>query len=117
MAALAATSAPVAPGMMPNGLPPGVTLATDIPGEKNSHPYYVVDPKVEAAVAEPLPLPDAGTHPIVGKITPALQTSPLASVSRPLVKISAAPLVAVQPPPPEPTPDTELEHRGLLLGE
>ena len=111
-AALAANTPPAAPGVLPNGLPLGVTLATDIPGEKN-HPYYVVDPKVEAAAAEPLPLPDAGTRPIVGKITPALQTSP-ASVSN---KVPPKVLIAAQAPPPEPTPDVELEHRGLLLDE
>ena len=110
---LLANNAP-APGA---GLPPGVTLATDIPAGQGAHPYYVVDPKVEAAAAEPLPLPDAGVHPIVGKLAPALQTSPGSAVkvaSKPV----AAPLIAAQAPPsPEPTPDVELEHRGLLLGE
>ena len=111
------TNTPVTPGMLPNGLPSGVTLATDIPGEKN-HPYYEVDPKVEAAAAEPLPLPDAGTHPIVGKMTPALQTSPGSVTSSPSPKAHGTVLIAAQTSPaPEPTPDVELEHRGLLLGE
>ena len=118
MTALAANNPPTTPGVMPNGLPPGVTLATDIPGEK-SHPYYEVDPKVEAAAAEPLPLPDAGMHPIVGKMTPALQSAPASVPAKPGPKVPAAALIAVQAPPPavEPTPDVELEHRGLLLGE
>ena len=115
--ALAANNPPVPSGLLPNGLPAGVTLATDIPGEK-SHPYYEVDPKVEAAAAEPLPLPDAGTHPIVGKVTLALQTAPAnANASKPAAKVPAAALIAAQAPPPGPTPDVELEHRGLLLGE
>ena len=110
---LLANNAP-APGA---GLPPGVTLATDIPAGQGAHPYYVVDPKVEAAAAEPLPLPDAGVHPIVGKLAPALQTSPGSAV-KVASKPTAAPLITAQAPPsPEPTPDVEPEHRGLLLGE
>ena len=97
-------------------LPPGVTLATSIPGQ-SPPPFYPVDPKVEAAVAEPLPLPDAGIHPIVGKVTLALQTQP-GSLSPSATKAAPTPVVAVQKPPvPQATPDVELEHRDLLLVE
>ena len=114
---LAVNVPPSAPGLLPNGLPAGVTLATDIPGGRDNHPYYVVDPKVEAAAAEPLPLPDAGVHPIVGKLAPALLTSP-SNAPKQEAKAAPAPLIAVQATTvPEPTPDVELEHRGLLLGE
>ena len=118
-AANAAPTSPGTPGLLPNGLPPGVTLATDIPGSRGNHPYYVVDPQVEAAAAEPLPLPDAGVRPIVGKLNPALPASPAAAnAPKPEPKPSETPLVAVQAAPrPEATPDVELDHRGLLLGE
>ena len=111
-AMLVANNAPT-PG---TGLPPGVTLATDIPAGQGAHPYYVVDPKVEASAAEPLPLPDAGVHPIVGKITPAMQTTP-SNAPKLFSKASSAPEHPVSNimPVPEPTPDTALEHRDLLL--
>lgn len=97
-------------------LPPGVTLATSIPGQ-SPPPFYPIDPKVEAAAAEPLPLPDAGTHPIVGKITPALQTQP-GNFSSVVAKKEPVSAVAVQnSPAPQATPDVELEHRDLLLAE
>ncbi len=112
-------SAPVSPSAATAGdagLPPGVTLATTIPG-RGSVPYYTADPKLEAAVAEPLPLPDAGVHPIVGKLNPALQNLPSNLVAAPQ-KRPASPVVAARAAaPPATTPDVELEHRDLLLVE
>lgn len=100
-------------------LSPGMTLATSpAPGMSAPiSPYYVVDPKVEAAAAEPLPLPDAGVHPIVGKLNPALPTEPT-RVTNGVEKVPPARAVAVQnTPAPQPTPDVELEHKDLLLTE
>lgn len=101
------------------GLPAGVILATTIPGQKPP-PYYVSDPKLEAAVAEPLPLPDSGVHPIVGKLNPALQTQPAAALSpvpRETPHPSATLATAQKSPEPAGTPDVELEHRDLLMVE
>lgn len=97
-------------------MPPGVVLATSIPGQ-SPPPYYTVDPKVEAAAAEPLPLPDAGTNPIVGKIIPIVQTHPV-DAPLPTPKSAPAPVLAAHAsPPPQDTPDVELEHRDLLMVE
>ena len=80
-------------------------------------PYYVVDPKVEAAAAEPLPLPDSGVHPIVGKLNPALSADPT-RIANAASKAPPIPVIAVRnTPPPQPTPDVELEHKDLLLIE
>ena len=112
-----------APTMLAAGdssLPPGVILATSpAPGMSAAPaPYYTVDPKVEAAAAEPLPLPDAGVHPIIGKLKPALPSDPTRAVTPQNSQTASAPVVAVQnTPPAEPTPDVELEHRDLLLIE
>lgn len=98
-----------------SGLPPGVTLATSIPGQ-SPPPYYAVDPRLEAAVAEPLPLPDTGTQPIVGKLTPALRSLPTDSPPPAAPITPAVPVVATQKlPAPEATPDVQIEHRDLLL--
>lgn len=100
-------------------LPPGVVLATSpAPGmSAPAAPYYVVDPKVEAAAAEPLPLPDAGVHPIVGKLNPALVTEPT-RIANTATKSPPTQVIAVQnTPAPQPTPDVELEHKDLLMIE
>lgn len=111
-APVAATMLPMAnPALVGNtNLPTGVVLATSIPGQ-SPPPYYVVDPKLEAAVAEPLPLPDAGIKPIVGKLSPAARLLPTDTPITPAASVVAAGAKSS----PDPTPDLELEHRDLLL--
>ena len=87
-------------GPLPVAMPQG-------PMPLDSHTPIVIDPKLEAAVAEPLPSPDAGVHPVSPKVSP-LPPRPAPKT----VAAAAAPRPTAAPSPP---PDAEADHRGLLL--
>ena len=91
-------------------LPPP-TLAVNLPSAsgavstENQTPI-VIDPGLEASVAEPLPTGDTAVRPVASKVT---ATTTLRSTGKP----------AVSPPTPSltpaPTPVAETNHRDLLL--
>lgn len=95
---LASSTAPLSP------------LPADAPRFADKYAPIVIDPKLEAGAAEPLPTGDTGAHPVLPKVTP------MASMMRPASK--AVPDRALPPQAPVPPPvEIASEHRGLLLDE
>ena len=83
------------------------------PSFSGSHEAIVIDPKLEAAAADPLPEPDSGARPVMPKIisNPLNQPHPAMRITvMPPVPLAVTPLHAATPPP-----DDSANHRGLLL--
>ena len=71
-----------------------------------------IDPKLEAAVAEPLPEPGGAIKPVMSKVTSLPLPLPAAN---PKATPAPAPTKVAQTPVPDALPDPRLEHSGLLL--
>ena len=94
-------------------LPPP-TLAANIPllapattgsMPADNHTPIVIDPKLEASAAEPLPVADGGVHPVMAKLGP----TPVRATTKTVATSPTLPLS------PTPAPAAEPDHRGLLL--
>ena len=84
-------------------------------GVYNNHQPIVIDPKLEAAAAEPLPEQDGAIKPVLTKVSGVRVSTNPSPAATPTPRAAATPTVAVTHPPARPTPDTSLEHAGLLL--
>ncbi len=87
---------------LPNEVPPasGATLS------ENRTPI-VIDPRLEASVAEPLPTGDTAVRPVASKIDPVVSLRPTGKSA------AALPAPSLQPAP-SPVAESS-DHRGLLL--
>lgn len=83
-------------------VPPLSPLPADAPRFADKYAPIVIDPKMEAVAADPLPTGDAGAHPMMPRITP--RPASKAVLNRALPQV-----------PPTPAPEIASEHRGLLL--
>lgn len=86
---------------LPNNLP----AASGVMPSVNQTPI-VIDPRLEASVAEPLPTGDTAVRPVASKINPS-------ATLRPAGKPASVPLEPMLTPTPSPV--AESDHRGLLL--
>ena len=84
-------------------------------GVYNNHQPIVIDPKLEAAAAEPLPEQEGGVKPVLTKVSSVRVSTNLVPAATPTPRAAAQPTVAVTHPPAGPLPDSSLEHAGLLL--
>ena len=84
-------------------------------GVYNDHQPVVIDPKLEAAAAEPLPVQDGAIKPVLTKVsgTRMIATPAPAATAKP--QPAETPKVAAAQPSVPPLPDPSLEHAGLLL--
>ncbi len=107
---------PMNPGSVPgNGAPAlgAARVGGATPGGiYNDHQPVVIDPKLEAAAAEPLPEPDGAVKPVLTKVAAARQPAATVPTSAPALHPAPAstPKVAIGP-----LSDTAIEHGGLLL--
>ena len=87
---------------LPNDLPP---TPSAMPSE--NHTPIVIDPRLEASVADPLPTGDTAVRPVASKVGATMMPR---SAGKP---VAAMPTPA-QPPAPSPVAESS-DHRGLLL--
>ena len=100
---------PTGPGPIPGGaLALGAAKAPG--GVYNDHQPVVIDPKLEAANADPLPEPDGAGKPVFTKVAATRQAAASAPTSASRPAPASAPKVAIGP-----LSDTTIEHGGLLL--
>ena len=85
-------------------------------GVYNNHQPVVIDPRLEAAAAEPLPEPDGAVKPMLTKVAGVrMPNIPSPAPAAPLPRVAATPTAAATHPLAGPLPDPSLEHAGLLL--
>ena len=110
-----------APGLLPGGGGAAAALGAangvvaTPGGVYNNHQPIVIDPKLEAAAADPLPEQAGAVRPVLTRVSSVrVSTNPIPA-STPTPRAAATPNVAVTHPPIGPLPDSSLEHAGLLL--
>ena len=85
-------------------------------GVYNNHQPVVIDPKLEAAAAEPLPEPDGAVRPMLTKVSGVrMPNTPSPAPAASLPRVAPTPKAAATHPLAGPLPDASLEHAGLLL--
>ncbi len=99
---------------------PVTALASNAPASPVSNPSdarapYVVDPRLQAASAGPLPVADAPARPIVQPITPALRHVPALTDAKPENRPVPATVAVETTPSPRLETGSDLENGSLLL--